>query len=130
MISLCTTFTILRNKLDQPGVKTISFTTNTGQNKVIRIDPYGEMIAISDLPIRGPALKSRLADLGFFISPFADALESFFHLLIFPNDSTATGGIKIPIEDMPEGLETELISSYDNISSVNGIGAVSGYGDK
>ena len=115
MSSICKNFTILKNKNDQPGVITISFITDTGEQKVIRIDPYAEMIAIAAFPIRGPLLKSRLADRGFFISPLPGALESFFHVLLFPKNALTTIGIGINIEDMPEGIDIELISSYENI---------------
>lgn len=118
MSSMCKNFTILKNKHDQSGVKTISFITDAGEQKVIRIDPYAEMIAIAAFPIRGPLLKSRLADCGFFISPQSDALESFFHLLIFPKDAITTTGIGLQVKELPEGvngIDIELISSYESI---------------
>ena len=125
MSSICNNFTILKNKYDQPGVKTIRFITDAGEQKVIRIDPYSEMIAITAFPIRGPLLKSRLADRGFFIGPDSGALESFFHALIFPEDVMSTYGIKIQIKDMPENLNIETVSSYDDIVTVNDVEKIS-----
>lgn len=112
---ICNGFNIINTPNEDPSVITISFTNQvTGEETYVRVMPYMENIANEANPIRGAYFISLMADEGYFISPMPDALRTFLHCLVFPENARTTYGMSIKVLDkvIPDDVDVKLISSY------------------
>lgn len=111
--SMCDPFTLISTGdiQSQIGIKTIRFNSRiTGEQKFVQLDTYAEILAHAVSPVHGAILLNRLANVGFQVSPMPNALPTFFHATLFPEDAlTLMGNIKV--EELPEGSDIEFISS-------------------
>ena len=117
--SICDSFTLLHagDTQEQIGIITIRFKSRiTSEQETISIDIYGELLSHSASPLRKNILRNLIANRGFHISPLPGALETFFHLLLFPQDGVTLLG-SILVEDLPDGAEVDIISTCESKES-------------
>lgn len=111
--TICDSFTLINtgDVQDKIGIKTIGFKSRiTGEREYIQFDPYAEVLVNASSPLRGGVFLNRLANAGFQVSPMPNALETFFHATLFPEDVvTLMGGIKA--EQLPKNAVVEVIST-------------------
>ncbi len=109
--NICDPFTILKTEKQNIGIITFRITNRvTNEKETLSIDVYAELLSFSVSPHRKFVLLNLLANKGFHVSPIPDALESFFHLLLFPQDAITPLG-NVPVEDLPNGEKVEVIST-------------------
>lgn len=111
--TVCDPFTLIntgdiQNKI---GIKTIRFKSRiTGEQTYVQFDPSCEVLTNAISPVHGAVFINRLANAGFQVSPMQNALQTFFHVTLFPEDSITLMGAN-RIEELPEGVDIEFISS-------------------
>lgn len=103
----------IQNKI---GIKTIRFNSRiTGKQTIIQFDTYAEVLANAISPISGAVFINLLANAGFQVSPMQNALQTFFHATLFPEDAITMMGVN-QIEELPEGVDIEFISSKGELT--------------
>ena len=111
--TICDPFTLLNTEKKNIGIATFRITNRvTNEKEIISIDVYSELLSHAAAPIRKLALLNLLANKGFHVSPLPGALESFFHLLLFPRDAVTILG-SIQKEDLPDDAEVKFISTCE-----------------
>ncbi|WP_027874184.1 hypothetical protein [Spongiibacter marinus] len=111
--TICDHFTILNTGDIRQflGIRTIRFTSRiTSETNVIRFDPYSELLSYAVSPHRRAIFLNLLTNAGFQVSPLPSALESFFHLTLFPEDCLTILG-KIKVGALVPGEDVTFITS-------------------
>jgi len=84
--TICDPFTLITtgSLQEKIGLRTFRYTSRiTGEPAYIQVDPHAE----SHFPLRKYALINKLANAGFIVSPMPEALDTFLHILLFPDDA-------------------------------------------
>lgn len=95
------------------GLRTFRYTSRiTGEPSYIQIDPHAELLAQAVAPLRKAVLLNMLSNIGFLVSPLPGSLDTFLHILLFPDDAISLLG-SVKTEPLPDDAVVEIITTCE-----------------
>jgi len=115
-LAVCDHFSIADtgNIQHSTGIRVICFTSRvTGEQTYIQIDPYSELLQFTIQPHCKAVFLNMLSNAGFYISPLPNGVDSFFHIVLFPQGSKSLFG-DVTTLALPDDADITAISSFGN----------------